>query len=416
MELRETDRYETGDSGIAGSGPDLSAIHTPVLLDDCVDLVTSRLAERHLAGPAATRPAGGDLPIIVDCTLGLAGHSMAFLKACPQARLIGIDRDPEALALATRRMDDAGLSDRFTPVHAPFDELSAVLDRLGVASVDAVFMDLGLSSLQIDETDRGFSYSHDAPLDMRMDTTQSLTAADVLNTYDTDRLARIFKEYGEERFAGPIAKRIGQMRRESPITTSAQLSGLVDRVVPRAHRAPGNPAKRVFQALRIEVNGELDKLAGTLPQAALRLGVGGRLVVESYHSLEDRTVKRFMALGLHVDAPAGLPVIPPDAQPYFRDLTHGAVKADDAERRRNPRSASVRLRAVELIRPIPSARRQELAGLVDAGYAGFAGGEPGVRPSGGKGRSPRDRSRHGANGNHDFRKPSRSASERMPRR
>lgn len=355
---------------------DLAAIHTPVLLEDCVDLVTSRLVERH----AASTP-----PIIVDCTLGLAGHSLAFLAACPTARLIGIDRDPQALALATRRIADAGFADRFTPVHAAFDEFSDVLARLGIDRVDGVFMDLGLSSLQIDEADRGFSYSHDAPLDMRMDTTQTLTAADVLNTYSTERLRMIFKEYGEERFAGLIVKRIGEERRETPLTTSQQLNDLVDRTVPRAHRAPGNPAKRVFQALRIEVNGELDKLAGTLPQAALHLGVGGRLVVESYHSLEDRTVKRFMALGLHVDAPADLPVVPPDAQPFFRDLTHGAIKADDAEKQRNPRSSSVRLRAVELTKPIPPARRQELAGLIDAGYAGFAGGAPGAGSQGKRG-------------------------------
>lgn len=416
MELHKPDDCQTGgriDGGTqdgVGVNADLSAIHTPVLLDDCVDLVTSRLVERHHAGSPA-----GEHPIIVDCTLGLAGHSMAFLKACPEARLIGIDRDPEALALATRRMDDAGLSDRFTPVHAAFDELSDVLNRLGVARVDAVFMDLGLSSLQIDEADRGFSYSHDAPLDMRMDTTQTLTAADVLNTYDTDRLRQIFKEYGEERFAGPIAKRIGEERRESPITTSAQLSRLVDRTVPRAHRAPGNPAKRVFQALRIEVNGELDKLAGTLPQAALHLAVGGRLVVESYHSLEDRTVKRFMSLGLHIDAPAGLPVVPQDAQPYFKDLTHGAIKADETERQRNPRSSSVRLRAVELIRPIPSARRQELAELVDAGYAGFARGEA-AGSAGAKGRSPRERTHRSSHTNHNSSHFSHSAKERMPRR
>ena len=318
---------------------DLAAIHQPVLLDDCVSLVT----------PALNHPDA----VVVDCTLGLAGHSTAFLKAAPQARLIGIDRDAEALGLATRRIAEAGFSDRFTPVHAAFDALADVLDSRGIEQVDAVFMDLGLSSLQIDETDRGFSYSHDAPLDMRMDPTQSLTAADVLATYSAQELTRIFREYGEERFARQIASRIVRDRADEPLTTSGQLNRLVDRVVPQAHRPAGNPAKRVFQALRIEVNGELDKLANTLPQAASHLAVGGRIVVESYHSLEDRTVKRFMAQGLRVDVPAGLPVVPEDAKPFFSELTRGAVKADETEIAANPRSASVRLRGVELVRPLP---------------------------------------------------------------
>lgn len=322
-----------------GPEPDLSAIHLPVLLEDCVDLVT----------PALMHPGA----VVVDCTLGLAGHSTAFLKAAPEARLIGIDRDAEALALATRRITEAGFADRFTPVHAAFDELADVLDAHHTKA-DAVFMDLGLSSLQIDETDRGFSYSHDAPLDMRMDATQAVTAAAILADYSAQDLTRIFREYGEERFARQIANRIVRDRETEPLTTSGQLNRLVDAVVPQAHRPAGNPAKRVFQALRIEVNGELDKLARTLPQAASHLNVGGRIVVESYHSLEDRTVKRFMARGLTADVPAGLPVIPPDAQPFFKELTRGAVKADRAEIERNPRSASVRLRAVELTRELPA--------------------------------------------------------------
>lgn len=318
---------------------DIANIHQPVLLRECVDLVTA--AAQH------------DDAVIVDCTLGLAGHSTAFLKAAPKARLIGIDRDEEALGLATQRMCDEGLADRFTPVHAPFDHLSQVLESLEIDRVNAVFMDLGLSSLQIDETDRGFSYSHDAPLDMRMDPTESLTAQRVLSEYSFERLRDIFREYGEERFSGPIARAIVEQRQKEPLQTSAQLNALVDRVVPKAHRPAGNPAKRVFQALRIEVNGELDKLASTLPQAALHLAEGGRLVVESYHSLEDKTVKRFMATGLTIDAPVDLPVVPDDAQPFFTDLTRGAIKADAEEIASNPRSASVRLRAVETIRTIP---------------------------------------------------------------
>lgn len=239
---------------------DVANIHLPVLLDDCVNLMAPALEHENA--------------IAADCTLGLAGHSIAFLKAAPQARLIGIDRDSEALGLATERMEREGLADRFIPVHAAFDQLDQVLTDRGIERVDAVFMDLGLSSLQIDETDRGFSYSHDAPLDMRMDVSQPLTAERILATYDAAELVRIFKEYGEERFSRQIARAIVARRDKEPFTTTAQLNRLVDEVVPQAHRPAGNPAKRVFQALRIEVNGELDKLASTLPQAANRLHVG----------------------------------------------------------------------------------------------------------------------------------------------
>ena len=318
---------------------DLSTIHAPVLLEDCVNLVSPALEHKD--------------SIIVDCTLGLAGHATAFLKAAPLATLVGIDRDSEALGLATKRMQDEGLNNRFIPVHAAFDEVDKVLEDLEIDKIDAAFMDLGLSSLQIDEADRGFSYSHNAALDMRMDTTQSVTAATILATYSASSLAEIFREYGQERFSGPIARKIVQVRQENPIVTSGQLVDLVDQVIPRAHRAPGNPAKRVFQALRIEVNGELDKLSRTLPKLALRLNNGGRIVVESYHSLEDITVKRFMNKGLEVDVPANMPIVPQSAQPFFKSLTRGAIKASKEEIANNTRSSSVRLRAVELIRDIP---------------------------------------------------------------
>ena len=325
---------------------DVTTIHQPVLLRDCVDLVA----------PALARPGS----IAVDCTLGLAGHSTAFLKASPQARLIGIDRDTEALSLATQRMRMEGLADRFIPVHAAFDDFAQVLDDQGIDQVNAVFMDLGLSSLQIDETERGFSYSHDAPLDMRMDVTQPLTAEQILAEYSFADLVRIFRTYGEERFSKQIAREIVRRREIEPLTTS-------DEVVPQAHRPAGNPAKRVFQALRIEVNGELDKLAGTLPQIANHLAVGGRLVVESYHSLEDKTVKTFMNQGLKADVPADMPVIPPDMMPFFKELTRGAIKAAEEEIAMNPRSASVRLRAVELTRPIPERWRKRFDQAETAG-------------------------------------------------
>jgi len=241
---------------------DYASIHQPVLLEQCVSLVA----------PALQDPGS----IAVDCTLGLAGHTIAFLKAAPQARVLGIDRDAEALAMATERIAGEGLSDRFIPVHAAFDAFGQVLDDQGIDRVNAVFMDLGLSSLQIDETDRGFSYAHDAPLDMRMDVSQPLTAQRVLAEYPERELVRIFRAYGEERFSRQIAREIVRRRAQEPLTTSAQLNRLVDEVVPQAHRPAGNPAKRVFQALRIEVNGELDKLAGTLPQIACRLPPHGR--------------------------------------------------------------------------------------------------------------------------------------------
>lgn len=332
-------------SNVESRSTDLAAIHQPVLLQQCVDLMTPALASEGA--------------IAVDCTLGLAGHTIAFLKAAPGARLIGIDRDAEALAMATERIRREGLADRFTPVHAAFDAFGDVLDDLGISTVNAAFMDLGLSSLQIDETDRGFSYSHDAPLDMRMDVSQPLTAARILAEYSEQDLVRIFRTYGEERFSKQIARRIVAVRDHEPLTTSGQLNRLVDETVPQAHRPAGNPAKRVFQALRIEVNGELDKLAGTLPQIAQRLAPHGRLVVESYHSLEDKTVKSFMNEGLKVDAPAGLPIIPDDAQPFFRAITKGAMKADEQEIAGNPRSASVRLRGVELVRPLPQRWRKQ---------------------------------------------------------
>ena len=199
---------------------DVANIHLPVLLDDCVNLMAPALEHENA--------------IAVDCTLGLAGHSIAFLKAAPQARLIGIDRDSEALGLATERMEREGLADRFIPVHAAFDQLDQVLADQDIERVDAVFMDLGLSSLQIDETDRGFSYSHDAPLDMRMDVSQPLTAERILATYDAAELVRIFKEYGEERFSRQIARAIVARRDKEPFTTTAQLNRLVDEVVPQA--------------------------------------------------------------------------------------------------------------------------------------------------------------------------------------
>lgn len=341
------------------------SIHRPVLLDECV-----RLVEPALSHEGA---------ICVDGTLGLAGHSSEFLRRIPGVRLIGIDRDGEALALAARRLRP--YRDRVTLVRSAFDDLGSVLDAQGIGSVDVVFLDLGLSSLQIDEKDRGFAYSADAPLDMRMDDSQDLTAADLVANLDADTLSGLFSEFGQERFARRIAREIVKEREQEPIATTAQLSALVDRVVPKKGRPAGNPAKRVFQALRIAVNGELDQLTGVLPQILAHLNVGGRIVIESYHSLEDRIVKSFFALGTRMaDVPRGLPVIPEQMRPYLKDLTHGAVKADRQELEHNPRSASVRLRAVELLRPVPDHARGDIRQWLERHTHDFSA-DPASRPS-----------------------------------
>ena len=311
--------------------------HLPVLLQECIDLLA----------PAVDHPGA----VLVDCTLGMGGHSQAVLEQT-QAHVIGIDRDPQALALASARL--ARFGSRFTPVHAVYDQISQVLAQQGYDCAQGVLMDIGVSSLQLDETQRGFSYSQDAPLDMRMDPSQGPTAADILNSYSVEDLTRILRDYGEERFAGKIARSIVARRHSAPWQRSGELVDLVRACIPAASRKTGgNPAKRTFQALRIEVNAELEVLQAAVPQAIDVLDVGGRLVVESYQSLEDRIVKQAMARGIQSSAPPGLPVEPESHRPYLRALTRGAQEATAQELEANPRSASVRLRAVERIRPTP---------------------------------------------------------------
>ncbi|GAA4717486.1 16S rRNA (cytosine1402-N4)-methyltransferase [Promicromonospora umidemergens] len=321
-----------------GNRSDAADRHLPVLLQRCVDLLA----------PALTEPGS----VLVDCTLGMGGHTQAVLEQIPTARVIGIDRDPQALALAGERL--ARFGDRFTPVHAVYDEIVSVVDEHAGGAAQGVLMDLGVSSLQLDEAERGFAYAQDAPLDMRMDSTQDLTAADVLNTYDERALARILREYGEERFASRIAKNIVRRRAEREWDRSGELVDLLRASIPAATRKTGgHPAKRTFQALRIEVNGELEVLERAVPAAIEALAVGGRIVVESYQSLEDRIVKRAIAQGTTSSAPAGLPVEPETHKPYLEPLTRGAEEADAEELERNPRSASVRLRAARRLRPTP---------------------------------------------------------------
>jgi 16S rRNA (cytosine1402-N4)-methyltransferase len=310
--------------------------HIPVLLDRVVALLA----------PALDRPGA----VLVDATLGLGGHSEALLTTCTLARVIGIDRDPQALALASQRL--AGFGERFVAVHAVYDEIPRVLTELGLEAVEGVLFDLGVSSLQLDVRDRGFAYSQDAPLDMRMDTTAELTAAEVLNTYDERQLTRILREYGEEKFARRIASAIVRARAEAPFTTSARLVELIyDQIPAPARRTGGHPAKRTFQALRMEVNAELDALRVAIPAAIDALSVGGRVVVESYHSLEDRIVKRAFVAATQSEVPEDLPFIPVGHEPRLRLVTRGAEKASEAEIEENPRAASVRLRAVERIGP-----------------------------------------------------------------
>jgi 16S rRNA (cytosine1402-N4)-methyltransferase len=316
--------------------------HLPVLRDRVVDLLA----------PALDAPGS----VCVDATLGMGGHSEALLRRCPVAAVIGIDRDPEALALAGERL--AGFGARFRAVHAVYDELPSVLSILGIETVQGVLFDLGVSSLQLDEEDRGFAYAHDAPLDMRMDQGAGSTAADVLNTYAVDDLTRILRDYGEERFARAIAVAVVRERDRAPFTTSGRLVDLLRGVVPVAsQRSGGHPAKRTFQALRIEVNGELAAWQRALPAAVEALAVGGRIAVLSYHSLEDRVAKTVFAAGASDRTPPGLPVSLPQDAAYLRQLTRGAEAPSEEEQHDNPRSGSARLRAAERIRSMTGGTR-----------------------------------------------------------
>ena len=306
--------------------------HVPVMRDRVVALLA----------PALREPGS----VFVDATLGLGGHSAAVLSEVPTCRLVGLDRDTAALEIARERL--APWSDRITLVHAVYDRMPEVLQSLGIAEVQGILFDLGVSSMQLDEADRGFAYAQDAPLDMRMDRTTGSTAADVLNTYSVEDLTRILRAYGEERYARRIAERIVAERQIAPWDTSARLVEVVRASIPAAVRATGgHPAKRTFQALRIEVNDELEVLGRAVPAALSCLAPEGRMVVMSYHSLEDRLVKHAFAAGAHPDVPRGLPVIPDSLRPWLRLVTRGAEKASAEEISGNPRSQSVRVRAVE---------------------------------------------------------------------
>lgn len=307
--------------------------HIPVLLERCLELLTPAL-EREGA-------------VLVDATLGLGGHAEAFLRRFPDLELVGLDRDPTALELAGKRLDR--FADRLHLVHTPYDRMREALESFGITTVSGVLFDLGVSSMQLDLVERGFAYSRDAPLDMRMDPRSGTTAADVLADYSEDRLRAIFRDYGEERLALRYARRIVRERDAAPLRRSGQLVDLITAATPTAVQRAGHPAKRVFQALRIEVNDELTGVAAAIPVALDTLEPGGRIVVLAYHSLEDRIVKRELQRASASTAPPGLPVELPEHRPGFRLLVRGAEQAGADERAANPRATSVRLRAAERI-------------------------------------------------------------------
>lgn len=310
-------------------------IHRSVLRDRCVALLT----------PSIEKSAD---PIVVDATLGMGGHSEALLESFANLRIVGLDRDKEALAIASHRLER--WSDRIDVVHAVYDQIPEVLSELGINGVDGILFDLGVSSLQLDEVERGFSYAHSAPLDMRMDKSAGLTAADVLETYEKSQLIRILKVYGEEKFANRIAENIIKARAGGGLKSTTDLAELVKASIPApARRMGGNPAKRTFQAIRIEVNQELEILQRALPKALNAIKVGGRVVVMSFQSLEDRIVKEVFQEASESKSPRELPIEIESLKAKFELVFRGSEKASAKEIEENSRAQSVRLRAIERV-------------------------------------------------------------------
>jgi 16S rRNA (cytosine1402-N4)-methyltransferase len=311
------------------------AQHVSVMLDRCIELLA----------PAIEKT---DNPVVVDATLGLGGHTEALLKEFPQLVVIGIDRDRDALAIASSRLE--GFGSRFHSFHAVYDEILDVIGTAGFTKVNGILFDLGVSSMQVDEIERGFSYSQDAPLDMRMDRSQGSTAADILNNSNREELIAILRNYGEEKFAPRIVDAIIRQRMIAPWNSTAHLAALVKENIPAAtRRTGGNPAKRTFQALRIAVNDELGALSRALPASLDALIVGGRLVVMSFQSLEDRIIKEFFAKATTSTTPRELPIELPEFAAKFSLVVRSSETAPEDERIRNPRSQSVRLRAIERV-------------------------------------------------------------------
>ena len=313
----------------------MKAEHTSVMLDRCITLLA----------PAIEKSPS---PVVVDATLGLGGHSFALLEKFPQLRIVGLDSDESAISIAQERL--ASFTNRVTIIHAVYDEMPNVLDGLGLTSVDGILFDLGVSSLQLDRAERGFSYAQNAPLDMRMDQSRGMTAQEVLNSYSRNDLIRVIREYGEEKFATRIVDNIIEAREKNELQTTTDLADLVKRSIPApARRVGGNPAKRTFQALRIEVNQELAVLERAIPRAMDRLAIGGRMVVMSFQSLEDKIVKRFFATATESLTPRGLPVEIASLAAKFQLVFRGSEKASEQEIIENSRAQSVRLRAIERV-------------------------------------------------------------------
>jgi len=308
-------------------------LHVPVALDRCIALLTPSIE----AVPN---------PVVVDATLGMGGHTHELLRRFPQLQVIGLDRDLSAIDIATKNL--AEFSSRLTIVHAVYDQISDVLSDVNIPSVDGVLFDLGVSSMQLDFAERGFAYSHEAPLDMRMDQSSGLSAQEVLDTYSRQDLVRVIRTYGEEKFATKIVDNIIAAREAGTLRTTTDLATIVKESIPApARRTGGNPAKRTFQALRIEVNNELSVLERALPAATERLAVGGRVVVMAYQSLEDKIVKRYFTEITASRSPLGLPIDLPNSAADFSLVIRGSEGASAAEIEANPRAASMRLRAVE---------------------------------------------------------------------
>jgi len=309
--------------------------HTSVMLERCITLLA----------PAIEKSSS---PVVVDATLGLGGHSYALLEKFPHLRIVGLDRDLSAISIAQERL--ASFNNRITIIHAVYDEMPSVLDGLGLKSVDGILFDLGVSSLQLDRAERGFSYAQNAPLDMRMDQSRGMTAHEILTSYSRNDLIRVIRDFGEEKFATRIVDNIIEARQKNQLQTTSDLAEIVKKSIPApARRVGGNPAKRTFQALRIEVNQELAVLERAIPRAMDRLAIGGRMVVMSFQSLEDKIVKRFFAAASESLTPRGLPVEIASLAAKFQLVFRGSEKATEKEILENSRAQSVRLRAIERV-------------------------------------------------------------------
>ena len=309
--------------------------HLPVLLNECLDGLN-------------IKPDGTYL----DCTLGGAGHSSEILKRLDGGRLIGIDRDADAIEAASARLNGLNPCASFTAVRGNFHDAKALLADLGIAKVDGVLADLGVSSHQLDVRERGFSYHDDAPLDMRMDASQPLSAREIVNDWSEDELTRIFRDYGEENWARQIARVICDRRKDAPIETTNQLVEIIDAAIPKKFRSKdgSHPARRTFQALRIAVNDELDPLEQSIRDLTELLNPGGRLCVITFHSLEDRIVKNtFRNLADPCTCPKALPVCVCGKKPVVRLVTRKPISASPEELEANPRARSANLRIAEKI-------------------------------------------------------------------